>query len=244
VLELLAEHRALVEPQIALHLGVSEQAATSRLRALDAAGLIRRERIFEGLPATVSITRRGLDVIGSRLPAPRVDLKGHRHDVGAGWLWLAAHDGAFGPLASATSERSMRSSDLRPDREGRPFGVGLGLRGAGGGEQLHYPDLVLSLKDGWRVAIELELSSKSRRRLDRIMLGYACDGRYDTVLYLVPPGPIGRGIQDAARRAGIGDTVSVQLLAPGSPAGTVDPGRAVQRERSRGRQGRELPVER
>ena len=235
MLALLAEHRALAESQVQFALGVSARAAADRLRALDRHGLVCHQRIFEGLPATVSITRRGLDAIGSGLPVPHLDLKGYRHDVGVGWLWLAAQDGAFGPTARVWSERAMRSFDLRPDRDGPPFGVGTGLRGPGGGEQLHYPDLLVSLSDGVRVAIELELSAKSRRRLDRIMLGYASDSRTDIVLYLVPTGPLGRRIEDAARRAGIADAVHVQQLAPGSPEG-CDPGSLRQRERERERE--------
>jgi hypothetical protein len=235
VLELLAEHRALVETQVQLHLGVSIDAARSRLRGLVGRGLVGSQRIFEGFPATVWIERRGLAAIESTLPPPRVELAAYRHDIGVGWLWLAAHDGAFGPAADVWSERHMRSHDRRADRDAGRFGVGAGVLGPAGGEQLHYPDLLVDLRDGRRVAIELELSGKGRGRLERIMLGYAAADRVDAVLYLVPTGPLGRRIEDAARRAGVGDAVHVQLLAPGSPAGAPDPGVRLQAARGAAR---------
>jgi hypothetical protein len=223
VLELLAEHRVLVEWHVRELLGVGEDATARRLRRLASAGLVDYARIFEGHPAAVSITRRGLGAIGSPLPAPRLDLKGYRHDVGVGWLWLAARRGAFGHVDAITSERTMRSRDRRREAGEQPLGVGLGLHGPHGGEQLHYPDLLLELTGGRRVAVELELSGKGRRRLDQIMFAYAGDGRLDGVLYLAPPGRIARDVRDAAGRAGISDTVKVQLLADGSPAGAPDP---------------------
>ena len=234
----------LVESQVQVHLGVHPATAATRVRELERSGLARREEIFKGLPAAVWITRRGLAAIGSELPPPRLDLKGYRHDVGVGWLWLAAADGAFGPPARIVSERTMHSHDRRYDHDrerfgdGAPFGVGAGVLGPAGGEQRHYPDLLVDLRDGHRVAIELELTAKGRRRLDRIMLAYAAADPIDAVLYLVGSGALGRQIKDAARRSGIADRVHVQLLTPGSPAGVPEltaggRGRALERSPSR-----------
>jgi hypothetical protein len=234
VLELLAEHRVVVLPQIQHALGGASVPATeSRLRRLQQAGLLVQERIFEGYPPAAWITGRGLGAIERRLPSPRVDLKGYRHDVGVAWLWLAAGDGCFGRAAGRYSEREMRSSDRRTDRSGRPFGVGLGMRGPRGGERLHYPDLLVVTDAGHRVAVELELTAKSRRRLDGIMLGYACDPRVDAIVYLCPTEAIGRGIADAARRCGISERVHVQRLAAGSPVGAPEPGRVSARAAGR-----------
>jgi hypothetical protein len=232
LLEFLAEHRVGLESQLQVAAGVAPRALAPRLRVLESRGYLGRERIFAGHPAACWITRRGLGAIGSRLPAPRLDLKGYRHDIGLAWLWLAARDGAFGPLAAMQSEREMRSADRRGGRESRPSGVGIGGVGPGGREQLHYPDLLLRLAGGQNVAVELELTGKSVRRLERIMLGYAGDRRIDAVLYLVPNGPLGRRIETAARRAGIAELIQVQRLAPGSPHGAPQPSSA-----SRGRSG-------
>jgi len=240
LLEMLAQHRAVVDLHVQELLGVGPAAAAKRLRRLDRGGLICYERIFDRLPGSVSIARRGLAAIGSRLPVPNVSFEGYRHDVGVAWLWLAARSGAYGSVSEMHTDRSMHSHDRRLGREGRPFGVGLGAVGPRGGEQLHYPDLLLTLASGHRVAIELELTVKSRSRLDGIMLGYAADGRIDAVLYLVPDRAGGRSVLDAAQRAGITEGVHVQLLAPGSPEGAPPGGRRRDRapERRRERAGR------
>jgi len=224
LLGFLAEHRVCLASQVQRLLGWPADRVQERLNALAGERLLVCEPIFQGYPAACWITRRGLGAIESRLSPPRVDLKGYRHDVGVAWLWLAARDGVFGRLAELRSERTMRSEDRRADRQGRPSGVGIGAVGAGGGERLHYPDLLLELEGGHRVAIELELTGKGAARLERIMLGYATDARIDAVVYLVPAGPLGERIKSAARRAGISDLVHVQRLARGSPEGAPDPG--------------------
>jgi hypothetical protein len=228
VLGPLAEHRILIAPQVAQLLGVAESTAAQRLRRLERTGLVEYQRVFAGQPAAAWITRRGLDAIEHPLPAPRIDLRGYRHDVGVGWLWLGAREGVFGELAGLTAEREMRASDARDgagigDLAGRePFGVGLGILTRHGQPKRHYPDLVLDTRTGHRVAVELELTAKSRGRMSRIMTAYASDARVDAVLYLVPTAAIARLVSDAARQAGIADLVHVQRLAPdaihGAPA--------------------------
>ncbi len=221
VLGLLAEHRVMVVPQVAVGLEVSDRTAAARLRDLRDQRLIAHEAIFRNQPAAVWITRRGLDAIESRLPPPSVDLKGYRHDIGVGWLWLHAQRGAFGPVAALTSEREMRSHDLRADRTADRFGVALGGLDSFGRMTRHYPDLLLTKMDGTRVAFELELTAKSGRRLDTIMRGYAGDGQIDTTVYLVPDASLARLIGDAVARAGIPDLVQVRrisaALIPGAP---------------------------
>jgi hypothetical protein len=234
VLAFLAEQRLAVTPQVQALLEATPRVAQERLRSLREGGYIMQQRIFDGFPACSSITRKGLGAIGSRLPAPRVDLACYQHDVGLGWLWLAARAGTFGKLHELRSERDLRSHDARTDRSGRALGVGLGIVGPGGREQIHYPDLLLQTATGKRVALELELTGKSQGRLARIMMGYAADARIDAVLYLVPNRPLGERIAQAARSAGISDLVSVQLLA-GPPQGAPDHGRTLGRARWRAR---------
>ncbi|MGO9794059.1 MAG: hypothetical protein ACLP8S_32465 [Solirubrobacteraceae bacterium] len=230
VLAFLAEQRLAVTPQVQQLLGVTPRVAQGCLRGLREVGYIEQQRIFDGYPACSRVSRTGLRAIGSNLPPARVDLACYQHDVGLGWLWLATRAGAFGELRELLSERTLRSHDARPDRSGRALGVGLGIVGPGGREQLHYPDLLLQSETGKRVALELELTGKGQARLARIMMGYAADGRIDAVHYLVPDRSLGERIAQAARTAGIAEVVSVQLLA-GPPEGAPDHGRTVGRAR-------------
>ncbi len=241
VLAFLVEHRLVVTPQVQALLGVTARVAQERLRTLGEGGYVEQHRIFDGYPACARITVKGLAAIGSKLPAPRVDLACYQHDVGLGWLWLAARAGTFGKLLDLRSERSMRSQDARWDRVERALGVGIGGVGPGGREQLHYPDLLLTSARGKRIAVELELTGKSNARLGRIMMGYAADARIDAVLYLVPDRPLGERIAQAARTVGIGELVSVQLL-DGRPQGAPDHGRALGRRRWHARRAQATPA--
>ena len=227
----LAEHRILIVPQVALLLGVSERTALSRLRALERNRLLQLRPIFQGLPQAASIQSRGLRALGSPLKAPQLNLNEYRHDVGVGWLWLAARAGRFGELRTLTVERQMQAEDAAVTAGGGSarWGVGLGLFNSHGRPQRHYPDLMLDTTSGHRVAVELELTLKSSGRIGRIMSSYASDATVDEVLYLVANRAIGNRVLEAARRAGIPELVHVQMLAPDGIAG-AEVGRSVSRD--------------
>jgi hypothetical protein len=205
-----AEHRLVLGEHLEVLLGVSGRAVLARLRALSQAGFLDRRAVFERGPAWHQIKRPGLAVIGSSLPPPREDLRSYDHDVGVAWLWLAARDGAFGPLEEVLGERRLRSLDASRDPQAEPLGVRLGGAGPRGGERLHYPDLVLRTVDGRRLALELELSPKGQARLETILAGYGADGRIARVLYLVESRALARKIASAARRVGVSDLVFIQ----------------------------------
>jgi hypothetical protein len=218
LLSFAARHRIFVGAQLQVLLGVTASAAATRLRALRRAGYLGSQRPFDRQPSCYWITRRGLGAIESRLPTPRPELGSYRHDVGAAWLWLAARQGAFGPVRQVVSEREMRSGDGTNGRRANPFGVRLGGVGPGGGQRLHYPDLLLVGSGGRRLALELELTSKGRTRRERILAGYAADGRIDAVLYVVDRPATARAIQDSAARLGISERVHVRAAHWDDPA--------------------------
>ena len=105
----------------------------------------------------------------------------------------------------------------------------LGGVGPHGRESLHYPDLLLRTADGRRVALELELSSKGRDRLNKIMAGYAADPRIDAVVYLVPTASLARSVKAAARRAGISELVHIQRVRSTVHSPAAAPVRAAER---------------
>jgi hypothetical protein len=220
LLAFVAEHRLVLAAHVGSLLGVSDGAASARLHALAAAGYVSSHRIFDREPACHQITRRGLDAIGSDLRAPRrIDLRCYEHDVGAAWLWLAAHAGRLGPVQEVLGERRLRSADARAERA-EPLGVPLGGTGANGAERLHYPDLLLLTPGGGRLALELELTAKGRLRRETIIAAYAADARIDSAVYLVRDRAIGRAIRRSARRLGVAELVRVrQLLLPDARAG-------------------------
>ncbi len=233
LLGFVAEHRLVLAAHAAALLRTSEAAANARLRALASAGFLHSEPGFQGQPRCHLITRKGLSAIGCGFRSPRVDPRCYRHDVGLAWLWLAARAGRFGPLREVISERRLRSLDADPDRSDEPVGVRLGGFGPAGKPRLHYPDLVLVLEGGQRVAVELELTSKGRGRREKILLGYAADSRIDVVLYLVDRPATARAIQASARQIGISELVRAQWV---QWEGTPHPGAGrtgASRERAR-----------
>jgi hypothetical protein len=212
VLAFLAEHRLALAPHVAMLLGTSAAAAAARLRKLANAGLVERRLPFPGEPPSFQIRRSGLAVIGSALPEPGKDLREYAHDVGVAWLWLAARGGTFGPLEQIIGERRMRSLDASREPGAEPLAVRLGGFGPHGRERLHYPDLVLGTADGRRLALELELTPKSRTRLETILGGYGADPRFAGVVYLVERAAVGRSVHAAARRLGIAPLVGIQRV--------------------------------
>jgi hypothetical protein len=221
LLEFAAEHRVVLAAQVGVALRTSAGAAAARLRLLTKSGYMRFERKFAG-PGCYLIDRRGLGAIGSRLPRPRdLDPATYEHDLGLGWLWLAAHRGWFGALDGVVSEREMRSHDGRLEPGSEPLGVRLGGVGPRGGERRHYPDLLVRCRSGHRVAIELELTGKSRADRERILGGYAVDFRIDAVLYLTRDLSTGRAIERSAAALVISARVIVQRvqIEPASRAG-------------------------
>ncbi len=224
LLEFTAEHRLVLAEQLGELLGITTAAAATRTRALTAAGYLEGDRKLHGEPSCYQVTRQGLRAIGSDLPCPRPpDLAAYRHDVGVGWLMLAVRREDFGGWRQIISERHMRSHDPRADPGSQPFGVRMGGSGPGGGPRLHYPDLLMVTGTGHRVAFELELTSKSRRRREDILGTYAADARISAVVYLVDKPAVGRALRESVARLGIAALVRVQAVQWGSEPGR--PGR-------------------
>ncbi len=217
VLAFAAEQRLVLAGQVAALLGVTAPTARQRLHRLSEGGYLRFARDLSG-PGCYLIERRGLAAAGSRLPPARaVNRSEYEHDVGLGWLWLAARRGLFGELEGVISERQMRSHDGRIGRHDEPLGVRLPGVGPRGGDRLHYPDLLLECRTGHRVAVELELTPKSRVRREAILGGYAVDARIDVVLYLVAERSVGRAIERAAAATGVSSLVRVQMVSRDPP---------------------------
>lgn len=218
VLTFAAEHRRVLGRQIERLLG--QERVSGRLKRLVDAELLG---FGEGFPH-VQIRAAGLALIGSDLPVPRVSLVGYKHDIGLGWLWLAAHAGLFGSLSRVVSERRMRSHDGVLDRPDQPYGIRLGGVDRAGNEQLHHPDLLLIDRRGRRLALELELTGKGRERRELILGSYGCDQRIDRVLYLVQADRAGRAlgrlIKASISDLGLSERAGVQLVRPF--AGTPD----------------------
>jgi hypothetical protein len=241
VLGFAAEHRIVLAGQVQALIHTTAAATQTRLRTLAGEGLLRRHQVPESPGRCYSITRRGLQAIDSDLPLPRTDPRAFRHDVGLAWLWLLAGGGSFGPLQAMVSERRMRSVDTAEAHAARssgetsePFAVRLGGSAGGGAQRIHYSDLLLIGAHGSRVALELELTAKTRLRRERILAGYGADRRIDGVIYLVEARGVGRTIERSAARLCVEGRIRVQMLRWSGPAGARSGFRAPERVPARG----------
>jgi len=167
--------RVATAAQLAQALGMSLDAARRRLRVLGRLGLVRASRPWAGRPAVYAATRAGAGAAGLGLGPARVRLGTLRHDLRVGELAVALLRAT--PGARWVSEREIRRQAAEEGLAGGP----------------HVPDGLLLLPDGTRVAVELELTPKTRRHLLRILRFYARSRAYDRVRYLTPdPGQADR----------------------------------------------------
>ncbi len=136
------------------------QRMIARLRA---AGLVRTERLLVGEPAWVIPTGAGMAACASGFGAwhPRIGLLAH---------------------VAATNDVRLHVQGRAPSTEWIPERVLARDRQSG----VHLPDGV-AITDGRKVAIEVELTVKSRSRVTAILDELA--GRFDAVLYFCAAGP-------------------------------------------------------
>jgi len=149
--------------QLEVLMGCGPRTVQRTVARLRDAGFVSVRRVLVGEPAWVLPTSAGLRACGSSFGvwAPRIGLLSHVAAVND----VRLHVQARSPGSEWICER-----ELARDRAGRE----------------HLPDGI-ALVDGQRVAIEVELTIKSRKRVTGILDELA--GRYDTVVYFCAPGP-------------------------------------------------------
>lgn len=159
----LAEQYGARTDQLEMLLGCGPRTIQRVLARLRDAGLVTTHRLLVGEPAWVIPTGAGLRAAG------------HGFGVWQPRIGLLAHVAAVNDVRLHVQARS-------PESEWVPERVLARERKAGE----HLPDGVV-LVDGQRVAIEVELTVKSQRRLTAIL--DELTARFDTVLYFCAPGP-------------------------------------------------------
>lgn len=184
----LAEQYAARADQLEVLLGCGPRTVQRVLARLRETGLVATRRLLVGEPAWVLPTAAGLRAagLGFGVWRPRVG--------------LLAHVAAVNDVRLHTHARS-------PDSEWVPERVLARERRVGE----HLPDALVFV-DGRRVAVEVELTVKTQRRLTGILDELA--GRFDATLYFCAPGP--RRQLTALADTGRWPTLGVREL-PGPP---------------------------
>jgi len=223
LLRFVAAHRFVLAAHVQAWLGPCMSVCYRRLDALTNAGLLTYRRIFHAQPGCYQITNGGLGLAGSDLPRPKIDLRTYAHDSDLVWLWLAAHQGQFGDTKTLLAEREMRHHDQLQEPFGERFRLELIGVGAHGRPRLHYPDVLVVRTDGHQVAVELELTLKSRRRLSTILAAYSARPGLK-VMYFTSSRAVTTAIQEAAAAVGVEELVQVRQLPQPSRQGVVPVG--------------------
>lgn len=147
-----------------------------RLAALQRLGLILRDKPFAKEPAVLRVTREGARIadVGLR-PAPLV-LSELRHTLA---VVLLAEGLRAQHKAELTTERQLRAERYRMRREGHDTSQG------------RTPDALLrvpvSAKKVQRIAVELDLSRKDRRAMERMINQYDQEPDVDLIWWYVRP---------------------------------------------------------
>lgn len=169
---------------LALRLSVTTHSARARLGVACRRGLLVRKRLLAGGPALFTVTRAGLRASCIRGIHPcRIADGEARHLIVCAEV-AAALERCY-PDQRLIGERELR----RDERDcGRPLAsVLLGSAGPEASRK-HCPDIVLwpSDSDGAPVAVEVELTTKSPKRLVEICRAWARCRRVAGVLYIAP----------------------------------------------------------
>lgn len=127
-------------------------------------GLLHHERIFYHRHGLFRLTQAG-SRFTSLPPLHRVSLANYHHDLTVLMLYLKLR--TFYPNAAWITERKLKHDKYK-------LGVG---------QQGHLPDGILVFPDGKQVAIEVELSCKSKQRLETILKTYAAQFSLQEVWY-------------------------------------------------------------
>lgn len=187
---------------VMVRFGLGRTAGYRRLVACVRRGLLEQVRLLHGEPGLYVATRAGLRWSGLEELGPcRVSVAAFEH--WAACARLAAALGAGG--REVWSERDLRAAE-------RAAGKLIASVRVGQSERLHRPDLVLAPgTEGERVAVEVELSVKTPRRLEAICRGWARARHVSAVRYYAAPSPA-RAVARAARVVRAQDVIEIRPL--------------------------------
>lgn len=166
--------------QIKQFMDVGQTAAYVRIKKLVEGGYLERERILHGQARIHKVTKKGVLASGDAvLPLKYVNLGTFRHDFRLVDLGLM--------LEAETGEKFTPDRRIRHDE---------GLSGVG--QIGHIPDGYLSIGADKPIAIELELTVKSRARLQSIIHEYGGDLSVKEVWYYTDNNEVIRALSKAA----------------------------------------------
>lgn len=167
VLPVIAEQCAITQPQLARLIGRSEHTARWLRQRWQRAGWVEGRVLLVGVRAFIWLTPRGQRVCG-------VDFKPWRPTA----IARLPHLGAVTDVRLYVAERRPEATWISERCLARE-------RALSGERHAHLPDAEVRIGDQ-RVAVEVELTQKERRRTEAIVAELC--GRFDAVWYFAAPG--------------------------------------------------------
>jgi hypothetical protein len=187
--------------------GMGRSWVYARLRVLVRDGLLEHKQLLYRAPGLYIATAEGLRWTRlERLGVYRLGPGAVQHATELARAAVAVHRAL--PDRGQLTEREIRIDES--ERAELVASANLGEL-AGGRPALHRPDLALLAQDERTVAIEVELSIKSPRRLQAICRAYARARHLDHVYYLATA-PAARAVSRAVDETRAGERITVLAL--------------------------------
>lgn len=189
-------------------LGLGRSATYHHVAGCIEAGLLERIGFLRGEPSLLRATRAGLRYAGLGLPVAVASPGLIDH-----WLRCASAAQLLAAEFGAERVLSERELALWERIEGRPiFSAKIGAN-PDGRPRLHRPDLAI-LTEGLPIAVEVELTPKSSRRLEGLIRAWRRASWIAEVRYHCEPGPTRRAVERAVAKTYAEEKIRILEAAP------------------------------
>jgi hypothetical protein len=183
--------RYVTAEQVMKKFCMSQSLTYRRLKKLKDGGYLKHVRFFRNRPGVYLCTSDGTAVSDSELSNynKKIDLSTYEHHLTVIDISLV-----FEKRGKWITEREIWSEAFNREEGAQP--------------NIHIPDGIIIDGEGRRTAVEVELTSKSEKRLRQIMKAHRRSRMYDDVLYIVK----NTGIKEKIERLSGPLKVEVKLL--------------------------------
>ena len=194
----IGRHGAVQTAHLMARYGMGRTATYRRVHELVAYGLVRRHRVLYNDGGLLTATADGLRCAGLEpLKPARVSLAQLPHTIVSATLAAMLE-----PRLVDTTLLSDREHRAAETAAGQPIASAILGPPRDDRSRLHRPDFALVGADGENViAIEVELTLKTKARLERILRGYLRNQNVSRIWYYAPTN-IGEAVRRAARAVG------------------------------------------
>jgi Replication-relaxation len=193
----ISRHGLVTAEQLATRFFAGKRAAYERIKKLTQLGLLERLPTFWKEPGVLRVTRSGAYLAGSDVAPANLILAEVRHTLAV--VDLVEQLLATNPGSQLQTEREFRGQRHHEIRERR--------HRAGQGR---IPDGVLRLADGKTVAIELDLTPKRSRDIERIINSYLSE-RVDRIWYYCSSPEVANRVREVVERERADDMIDVRV---------------------------------